>query len=324
MPLRYRCGHGWQMDHCSDARRAGRNTIGDLLTRSAERYRDKVALRWNDAAWTYRALDDAANRAGAALLASGLAPGDRVVAYGRNSDLYLLAWLGCCKAGLVHVAANYALTATELRYIAEQSGARLVLHDPALAANADAAGVRAATFADAVKGVPGILGEDVTDESIAQFCYTSGTTGSPKGAVMTHRALMSEYVSCIVECEHSAADRVLAARAAVSHRATALLHHAATDGGGGDRADRGPRAGAVPGADRAAPDHLVLRAADGVDQPAAASGFRPGGTCPACSASTTARRSCRCQCSTSCAPAYPVCARSTATARARCPRWRPC
>ncbi len=51
----------------------------------------------------------------------------------------------------------------------------------------------------------------MTDESVAQLCYTSGTTGAPKGAVMTHRALMSEYVSCIVECEHSAADRVLAA-----------------------------------------------------------------------------------------------------------------
>ena len=58
---------------------------------------------------------------------------------------------------------------------------------------------------------PAALGETVTDESIAQLCYTSGTTGSPKGAVMTHRALMSEYVSCIVECEHTAADRVLAA-----------------------------------------------------------------------------------------------------------------
>ena len=196
----------------TNARRAGRNTIGDLLTRSAERYRDQIALRWGDAAWSYRALNDAAERAGAALLASGLAQGDRVVAYGRNSDQYLLAWLACCKAGLVHVPANYALTATELGSIARQSGARLLLHDPALSAAAEQAGVPARLFSDALAGGPaGPVGETVWDDDIAQLCYTSGTTGAPKGAVMTHRALMSEYVSSIVACEHAAADRVLAA-----------------------------------------------------------------------------------------------------------------
>ena len=193
--------------------RAARNTIGDLLSRSADRHRDRIALRWGDASWTYRALNEAAVRAAATLLASGLQPGDRIVAYGRNSADYLLTWLGCCKAGLVHVPANYALTAPELRFIAAQSGARLLLHDPALSANATPAGVPTRHFGDALAGAAEItdVGEAVTDESIAQICYTSGTTGTPKGAVMTHRALMSEYVSCIVACEHDAGDRVLAA-----------------------------------------------------------------------------------------------------------------
>ena len=194
------------------ARRAGRNTIGDLIRRSAERYRGKTALHWGGRAWSYRELDAAAERSAAAMLAGGLAPGDRVVAFGRNSDLYLLAWLACCKAGLIHVSANYALTAPELRYIVEQSGASLLLHDPALSETAHATGAPTRLFADALAGgAAGPVGEAVDDGDIAQLCYTSGTTGSPKGAVMTHRALMAEYVSCIVECEHSAADRVLAA-----------------------------------------------------------------------------------------------------------------
>ena len=196
----------------SDPSRAGRNTIGDLLSRSAERYRDRIALRWGGTDWSYRALNLAAERAGAALLAAGLAPGDRVAAYGRNSDHYLLAWLACCKAGLVHVPANYALTAAELRTIAQQCGASMLLHDPALAAAAQQAGVPARLFTDALAGgAAGPVGEAVADGDVAQLCYTSGTTGAPKGAVMTHRALMSEYVSCIVECEHAASDRVLAA-----------------------------------------------------------------------------------------------------------------
>jgi fatty-acyl-CoA synthase len=192
------------------ALRAGRNTIGDLLSRSADRYRDKIALRWGDTAFSYRDLDQAAQRTGAALLGSGLQSGDRVVAYGRNSDRYLIAWLGCCKAGLVHVPANYALTATELRYIAEQSRASLILHDPAMADNATACGIPTRLFADLMApGAP--ISASVADGDVAQICYTSGTTGLPKGAVMTHRALMSEYVSCIVECQHSAGDVVLAA-----------------------------------------------------------------------------------------------------------------
>ncbi len=131
--------------------RAARNTVGDLLTRSAARYRDKVALRWGEAAWSYRALDDAADRAARALLASGLRAGDRVVAYGRNSDLYLLAWLACCKAGLVHVAANYALTGAGAALHRAAVRRRLLLHDPALAEDAARAGVPARLFADALR-----------------------------------------------------------------------------------------------------------------------------------------------------------------------------
>ena len=63
-----------------------RNTIGDALQRSAERFRDRTALVFADRSWTYAALDLAADRVARRLLALGLQPGDRVCAYGRNSD----------------------------------------------------------------------------------------------------------------------------------------------------------------------------------------------------------------------------------------------
>lgn len=78
--------------------RSTRNTIGDALRRSAERFRGKTALAFADRSWTYAALDLAADRVARRLLALGLQPGDRVCAYGRNSDGYLLAWLGCARA----------------------------------------------------------------------------------------------------------------------------------------------------------------------------------------------------------------------------------
>lgn len=98
------------MDVAATARRAGRNTIGDAIGRAADRFRDRVALRFGERVWSYRALDDAMTRIAAVLLSGGLCRGDRVVAFGRNSDHYLLAWLACCKAGLIHVPANYALS----------------------------------------------------------------------------------------------------------------------------------------------------------------------------------------------------------------------
>ena len=208
--------------------RARRNTIGDALRRAAARFGDRPALRFGARDWSYAALDAAAGRVGRWLLASGLAAGDRVVAYGRNSDAYLLLWLGCARAGLVHVPVNFALTPKELEYVLRQSGAARLLYQPGLAAAAEAAlalvpAVRGGTI-DAGGGATdvlaaaldpawdgGPLGEDVGEEDLVQIMYTSGTTGAPKGAMMSHRGLLSEYASCIIELEMLRNDRGLAA-----------------------------------------------------------------------------------------------------------------
>jgi len=187
--------------------RAIRDTIGDSITRAAERFRDKVAVRFADRAWTYRQLNAAAERIAGGLRAAGFNHGDRIVAYGRNSDYFLLAWLGCCKAGIVHVPANYALSAPELGYIVKQSGATLVLYDEALEETALACGGAKTQKFEWILGLEGPpVGEDVFDENLAQILYTSGTTGTPKGAMLTHRALLSEYASSIIGCEFTGAE----------------------------------------------------------------------------------------------------------------------
>ncbi|WP_433782460.1 acyl-CoA synthetase [Actinomycetospora sp. CA-101289] len=184
------------------------STVDGVLARSARRTPDRVALHFGDRTWTYRELDDAVTRAAGYLGELGVGAGDRVATYGRNSDAYLLAFLGCGRLGAVHVPINYALTGEELGYLVEQSGSRLLLIDPALAGPVDALPEQPKQVVP-LRDAPGSLLEraragelpeltsTVTDSDLVQLLYTSGTTSRPKGAMMTHRALVHEYVSCV-------------------------------------------------------------------------------------------------------------------------------
>lgn len=193
-----------------------RSTIGDILTRSARRTPDAMALTFGDRAWTYRELDDGATRVAAALLASGLVQGDRVAAFGKNSDAYVLLWLGVQKAGLVHVPINFALTGPELAYLVTQSGSRVLFADAALRAAADGCdltvpihSLRDQLIAWATTGDVPTLDVEISDTDLAQILYTSGTTSTPKGAMLTHRALVHHYAASAMALDMRATDRQL-------------------------------------------------------------------------------------------------------------------
>jgi fatty-acyl-CoA synthase len=201
------------------------STVGELVRRSARRDPQRVALTFEDRSWTYSALDAAVSRVARRLLDLKLRKGDRVAAYGKNSDAYLLLYLGCARAGLVHVPVNFALAGEELAYIVNQSGSRAVFTDPALQERVHAIrGRLGAAVHGTLRGGPehdvlqwalGGAGEepevevDVEDEDLVQLLYTSGTTAAPRGAMLTHRALVHEYASCIAALDLDAADRPL-------------------------------------------------------------------------------------------------------------------
>lgn len=213
--------------------RAIRNTIGDAFERSAVRNRDLVALVYSDRSWTYAELDTAVNRVANHLIDLGLPKGSRVAAYGKNSDAYLILWLACTKAGLIHVPVNFALVKDELLYILEQSGAKALFSDNSLKTHVDEVknqlgievhgslhpGKSEGSEENAMDILTIAQGEgnsqapdvDLNDTDIAQILYTSGTTSSPKGAMHTHRSLISEYHSCINGLDIKASDRTLAA-----------------------------------------------------------------------------------------------------------------
>lgn len=185
------------------------NTVDGVLRRSAAKFPDRVAVTFEGRSHTYRELDSAVDRAAQKLTALGLNKGDRVAAYGVNSDAYVVAFLACARAGLVHVPINFALVGDELRYLLGQSGSRAVLVDPDLAGTVDS--VLGDVDVEHVLSLPDLLepvGDSVPDErdlgsvadstDLAQLLYTSGTTSKPKGAMMSHGALVAEYVSCII------------------------------------------------------------------------------------------------------------------------------
>ncbi|PWV75338.1 fatty acyl-CoA synthetase [Halomonas sp. A11-A] len=204
------------------------NTIGAALNRSARKHADRLALAFHDREWRYADLNRAVNRVANALLGAGLAPGDRLAVYGKNSDAYVIAWLAATRAGLVHVPVNYALTADELGYILEQSGAAGLLSDLGLADTVAAAtegmtltlsGTLHAGESSGFDVLATAVGESSAAEpeiavegaSLAQLLYTSGTTAAPKAAMMTHQALLAEYLACMVELDLKGDEPMLAA-----------------------------------------------------------------------------------------------------------------
>lgn len=200
------------------------STVSDVLRRSAARLPERIALRFvdgagNERSWSYAELDDAVTRAAGRLVEEGAVKGDRIAAYGKNSDAYLIGFLACARAGLVHVPINYNLTGAELAYLLAQSGSAMVLVDPALSDNIgevrdETTVQRVVPLRDAEKSLLASASEgpvpelraQVGDDDLVQLLYTSGTTSHPKGAMMTHRALLHEYLSCVVALDFTADD----------------------------------------------------------------------------------------------------------------------
>ena len=200
-------------------------TVDGVLRRSAARFPGNTALTFDGRAHSYRELDDAVTKVAAYLISLGLNTGDRVAAYGTNSDAYVISFLACTRAGLVHVPVNYALRGGELTYLLSQSGARAVLVDPTLedvltTVSSNLVAVEHILLLREAEGsILEVAAEDAVPNlmpassptHLAQLLYTSGTTSKPKGAMMTHEALVYEYVSAVMALDLTADDNPLVA-----------------------------------------------------------------------------------------------------------------
>jgi long-chain acyl-CoA synthetase len=177
--------------------------IGQVLRQPALRTPDRVAVVDVDAGGRvetpYAELDRMARRAAARLRAAGLGPGDRVLLVCANGRAFLACWFGAAYAGCTVVPTPILSAPGEVAFRVRHAGCRAVVVDADRRALVDRAGRDlpsdlAVLAADALAGDgdPDPDGPaDVPAEAAAMVLYTSGTTGTPKGAVITHGSLMT-------------------------------------------------------------------------------------------------------------------------------------
>jgi long-chain acyl-CoA synthetase len=171
------------------------------LTGTARLHAGRVAVRVDDAAMTYRALDEASARVAGLLRRHGLRPGDRVGVMMPNVAEVPVLYYGVLRAGGVVVPMNPLLKAREVAYYLGDSGTGLMFAWHSFAAQARGGAEQAGAECTIVDGAgfPGLLASaapdgqiaDTGDEDTAVILYTSGTTGQPKGAELTHGNLIS-------------------------------------------------------------------------------------------------------------------------------------
>ncbi|WP_030606284.1 o-succinylbenzoate--CoA ligase [Streptomyces sclerotialus] len=203
--------------------------LGSWPARRARKTPHRTAVRHEGAATTYAELHDRTTRLAHALRARGVRRGDRVAYLGPNHPSFLETFFAAGALGAVFVPLNTRLAGPEIAYQLADSGAATLVHAPAHAALVDglrdpAGPVR--TYVEVgpeyeeliAEATDGPLDEPVTGDDVCIIMYTSGTTGRPKGAMLTHANLTWNAVNVLVDTDLTA-DEVALVSAPLFHTA---------------------------------------------------------------------------------------------------------
>jgi long-chain acyl-CoA synthetase len=189
----------------SDARQALRTSLRDLLAPRSSAQARQPAL-FGAQVWTYSRLEEEGGRLARTWLAHGLEPGDRVAMLLPNVPEALVIYVACFKAGLAAVPLDYRYQPPQINYVLRHSGSRILVshvdrlddvaacdearHVMLAAVGADSArhGVPPLAYGSAPAG-PELASAEFRSDDVAIIFYTSGTTGRPKGVMLTRAAL---------------------------------------------------------------------------------------------------------------------------------------
>jgi carnitine-CoA ligase len=168
------------------------DTVPTLLASRAQSIPDKVALEFESSRWTYAQLDAASTTLGRVLVERGVKKGDRVSLVSVNTDMSVLLFLACAKAGAIFTPLNPAATDADLEYMLRHSRASFVVSQSediartrAIVTGVDSSFtvISLEEFAGAAAGSSSGVLPAIAPDDPAIVIYTSGTTGFPKGVV---------------------------------------------------------------------------------------------------------------------------------------------
>ncbi|HYF16378.1 MAG TPA: acyl-CoA synthetase [Ramlibacter sp.] len=197
-----------------------RQTLADLLRRTAKRLPGKTGLACGATTWTFAEFDAVVDRVAAGLSRMGVGHASRVAVLARNSHAFAALRFALARLGAVLVPINFMLKAEEVAYILRHAQAPVLATDSGLAELAQAAAkldtdVRQFIWLpseEPTQPVAGMVSFDdlaatqgkppespVQGSDLAQIVYTSGTESMPKGAMLTHEAILWQYASCAID-----------------------------------------------------------------------------------------------------------------------------
>jgi fatty-acyl-CoA synthase len=206
-----------------------RMSHGEQLARAARLHPGNVALQYGAEQRTFADLDKRVTRLARALRDRGVERGDRVAVFMQNRLELLEGYFAACRLGAIAVPVNFRLVPDEIAYILNDSGAKALLVDHPLAGTAAAVrprarglttmiasggeeaveGLGAEPYEEVLAAASGMpLAIDVVEDDPAFIMYTSGTTGRPKGAVLTHYNLFMNTVNCALTQGINGSDEV--------------------------------------------------------------------------------------------------------------------
>lgn len=208
---------------------ARRLTLGEMLRASARKTPDRVGFVVGEVSRTMAELDSRTDRVARALEKRGVRPGDRVAILMTNHMEMIEALFGITRLGAIAVPLNFRLVASEVAFLLEDSGAKVMIVDietaplvreaseriPSLISclvvgdGVPDAGPGAESYEEALAEVSGEpINVDVPEDAPAFIMYTSGTTGLPKGAVITHMNFVVSGMSVAVSLHVEGASEV--------------------------------------------------------------------------------------------------------------------
>jgi len=180
------------------------DSLGQVLPHAAKAFGDRTALVIEGRTFSFRELDDLSSALAASLVRLGVRPGDRVTLYAPNSWEWIVSYYGALKTGAVINPVNVMLTPAEVAYVTKDCGAKALIGSPEKVQPALEAGMTGLTaivfggaaiagatpFSELVAKRQSFEPVGVRPEALSTIGYTSGTTGHPKGAMQSHRAVI--------------------------------------------------------------------------------------------------------------------------------------